>query len=105
MCVISCAVSSCRSSFAATSAESFRWSPAIGSPRSPNLPRTGVCCRALMIRLLLVDDHAVVRRGIRAILEDQLSAVEVAEASNGEEALTALEGTFDGVVLDLSMPG
>ncbi|MDX2090137.1 MAG: response regulator transcription factor [Kofleriaceae bacterium] len=58
-----------------------------------------------MIRLLLVDDHAVVRRGIRAILEDQLSGVVVAEASNGDEALAALEATFDGVVLDLSMPG
>lgn len=58
-----------------------------------------------MIRLLLVDDHAVVRRGIRAILEDQLSGVVVSEASNGDEALAALEAAFDGVVLDLSMPG
>jgi DNA-binding NarL/FixJ family response regulator len=58
-----------------------------------------------MHRLLLVDDHAVVRRGVRAILEDQLSAVHVREASNGEEALAALDGALDAVVLDLSMPG
>jgi DNA-binding NarL/FixJ family response regulator len=58
-----------------------------------------------MMRLLLVDDHAVVRRGIRAILEDQLSGVAVSEASSGDEALAALETAFDGVVLDLSMPG
>ena len=58
-----------------------------------------------MIRLLLVDDHAVVRRGIKAILEDQLSSAEVAEAGDGEEALRALAAPFDGVILDLSMPG
>jgi DNA-binding NarL/FixJ family response regulator len=58
-----------------------------------------------MIRLLLVDDHAVVRRGIKAILEDQLSGAEVSEAGDGEEALRALAAPFDGVILDLSMPG
>lgn len=58
-----------------------------------------------MIRLLLVDDHAVVRRGIRAILEDQLSGAEVAEAGDGEAALRMLAAPFDGVILDLSMPG
>jgi DNA-binding NarL/FixJ family response regulator len=58
-----------------------------------------------MIRLLLVDDHAVVRRGIKAILEDQLSSAEVSEAGDGEEALRTLAAPFDGVILDLSMPG
>lgn len=58
-----------------------------------------------MVRILLVDDHAVVRRGIRAILEDQLHGASVAEADSGEEALTLLAQPFDAVVLDLSMPG
>ncbi|MBA3464745.1 MAG: response regulator transcription factor [Deltaproteobacteria bacterium] len=58
-----------------------------------------------MVRILLVDDHAVVRRGIRAILEDQLHGATVAEAGSGDEALTALAQPFDAVVLDLSMPG
>ncbi len=58
-----------------------------------------------MPRILLVDDHAVVRRGVRSILEDRLSGIEVVEAGNGEEALARLEATFDAVVLDLSMPG
>ncbi|MBL0218729.1 MAG: response regulator transcription factor [Myxococcales bacterium] len=58
-----------------------------------------------MVRILLVDDHAVVRRGIRAVLEDGMHGVQVAEASSGEEALTALAQPFDAVVLDLSMPG
>jgi len=56
-------------------------------------------------RILLVDDHAVVRRGVRAILEDQVPPYAVAEASSGDEALTTLVQPFDAVVLDLSMPG
>jgi two-component system, NarL family, invasion response regulator UvrY len=58
-----------------------------------------------MHRVLLVDDHAVLRRGVRAILEDHFPGVVVAEASNGNEALAALADTYDVVVLDLSMPG
>lgn len=58
-----------------------------------------------MPRVLLVDDHEVVRRGIRSILEDRLADIEIAEASNGDEALAALDGSFAGVILDLSMPG
>ena len=58
-----------------------------------------------MHRILLVDDHVVVRRGVRAILEDNFPGVAVAEAGNGADALTALSESFDAVVLDLSMPG
>lgn len=58
-----------------------------------------------MARVLLVDDHAVVRKGMKAILEDQLPGVQVSEASGGDEALVALTAPFDVVVLDLSMPG
>lgn len=58
-----------------------------------------------MQRVLLVDDHTVVRRGVRAILEDDLPGVQIAEATNGDEALAALAEKFDAVVLDLSMPG
>jgi DNA-binding NarL/FixJ family response regulator len=58
-----------------------------------------------MYRVLLVDDHDVVRKGIRAILEDRFAAITICEASGGEEALAALTAPFDAVVLDLSMPG
>jgi two-component system invasion response regulator UvrY len=58
-----------------------------------------------MYRVLLVDDHDVVRKGIRAILEDRFAAIAIREASNGDEALAALIDPFDAVVLDLSMPG
>jgi two-component system, NarL family, invasion response regulator UvrY len=58
-----------------------------------------------MYRVLLVDDHAIVRKGLRAILDDRFAGIEVAEASSGDEALAALTHPFDAVILDLSMPG
>jgi DNA-binding NarL/FixJ family response regulator len=61
-----------------------------------------------MYRILLVDDHAVVRKGMKAILEDGLPGVTIVEASNGEQALATIDepaSLFDTVVLDLSMPG
>jgi DNA-binding NarL/FixJ family response regulator len=57
------------------------------------------------MRVLLVDDHAVVRKGMKAILEDGMPSVTVIEASNGEDALTLLDDSITVVVLDLSMPG
>src|SRR5262245_2378514 len=61
-----------------------------------------------MIRVLLVDDHAVVRKGMKAILEDGIAGITVAEAGGGDEALAGLENEqnpHDVVILDLSMPG
>lgn len=58
-----------------------------------------------MYRVLLVDDHEVVRKGIRAILDDRFTGLTVAEASSGDEALAALASPFDVVILDLAMPG
>ena len=57
-------------------------------------------------RVLLVDDHALVRAGIRALI-DTLDGVEVvAEAGNGREALQQVEKSApDLVLLDLTMPG
>jgi len=58
-----------------------------------------------VVRVLLVDDHEVVRKGIRAILEDHLGSVDVVEAANGDAALERLDDKLDAVILDLSMPG
>jgi DNA-binding NarL/FixJ family response regulator len=56
------------------------------------------------IRVLIADDHAVVRSGLRAMLGDDDLEV-VGEAVNGEEALRrAAELTPDVVLMDLSMP-
>ncbi|UMG94574.1 response regulator transcription factor [Nocardioides sp. TF02-7] len=58
-----------------------------------------------MIRILLADDHALVRRGVRLILEQQPDLRVVAEAADGAEAVAALRETeVDLVVLDIAMP-
>ena len=58
-----------------------------------------------MIKILIVDDHAVVRIGIRQFLADTNEAVITKEAASGEEGLAcALCDDFDVVVLDLTLP-
>ena len=59
-----------------------------------------------MIRILLVDDHAVVREGYRRLLERRADLRVEAEACSAEEALQILrEGQPDLTILDLSLPG
>jgi DNA-binding NarL/FixJ family response regulator len=56
-------------------------------------------------RILLVDDHALVRRGLRLILEREPDLEVAAEASDGAEALDALrEHDVELVILDVAMP-
>lgn len=58
------------------------------------------------IRVLVADDHAIVREGIRSVLEQGTGFEVVAEASDGEAALRILrELDVDVLVLDISMPG
>jgi len=58
------------------------------------------------IRLLLVDDHELVRTGLRTFLELQADMVVVGEAGSGEDALTlASDVAADIVLLDLILPG
>jgi DNA-binding NarL/FixJ family response regulator len=58
------------------------------------------------ITVLLVDDHALVRRGFRRLLADDPSIAVVGEASDGDEAISlALELKPQVVVLDVAMPG
>ena len=59
-----------------------------------------------VIRLLLVDDHALVREGTRRLLEMENDVVVVAEASSGEEAIE-LARTLrpDLAIMDIAMPG
>lgn len=59
-----------------------------------------------LIRILLVDDHLVLRAGLKSLLESEPDMRVVGEASTGEEGLE--KATFlkpDVVVMDLSMPG
>ena len=58
-----------------------------------------------MYKILMVDDHAMVRRGLRAILEDELREVEVKEAGTAQEGLNTLRDyPADTVVLDIGLP-
>ena len=59
-----------------------------------------------MIRVMIVDDHAIVRKGIRALLTESGGFEIVAEAANGEEAVQrAAETQPDVILMDLLMPG
>lgn len=57
------------------------------------------------IRVLIVDDHAVVRQGLKQILSDTEDLVVAGEASNGVEVIPMVrEGQWDVVLMDVSMP-
>jgi DNA-binding NarL/FixJ family response regulator len=59
-----------------------------------------------MIRILVADDHTVVREGVKQILAAQSDIIVEDEAVDGQETLEkALKGSFDLVLLDISMPG
>ncbi|WP_278264466.1 response regulator transcription factor [Nocardia sp. AG03] len=56
-------------------------------------------------RILLADDHALVRSGLRMILDNEPDLLVVAEAANGFDAVTALaDDEIDLVILDIAMP-
>ena len=59
-----------------------------------------------MIRVGIVDDHAIVRVGLRNFLAEQVDVRVVGEAANGREAIDLVRTTeLDVLVMDLSMPG
>jgi two-component system invasion response regulator UvrY len=59
-----------------------------------------------MIRIGIVDDHAIVRAGLRQLLADEVDFRVTAEAANGRDALEiARGGEVDVLLMDLSMPG
>ena len=58
-----------------------------------------------MIRVLIVDDHPIVREGLKQILTDTDDIVVAGEATNGEEAIEKIEANkFDVILLDVTMP-
>jgi len=59
-----------------------------------------------MIRILIADDHRIVREGLKQILAETPDMMVVDEASNGQEVLGRVwENDYDVVLLDISMPG
>ena len=58
-----------------------------------------------VIKILLVDDHRILREGLRALLSEQAGLVVVGDASNGEEAVALVAELHpDVVVMDMVMP-
>src|SRR5580692_10911746 len=71
----------------------------------PSLLRTGARKSVKQIRILLADDHTVMRRGLRLLLESRPEFGVVAEASDGRQAVEQAEATEpDVAVLDIAMP-
>ena len=59
-----------------------------------------------MINILMVDDHLILREGIKRIIDDTPDIKIVAEASSGQEAMDLIwENKYDLIILDISMPG
>ena len=58
------------------------------------------------MHILIADDHAVVRRGLRDILADAIPTADFCEAGNGDEVLSQLgKSQIAMLVLDINMPG
>src|SRR5438105_4131040 len=58
-----------------------------------------------MLKVLIADDHAIVRKGLREILRERTEPTEVGEAGDGRAVLTMVdEDGWDILVLDISMP-
>jgi two-component system invasion response regulator UvrY len=59
-----------------------------------------------MLRILVADDHSIVREGLKRIVDDTDDIVVAGEASDGDRALgEALNNDYDAILLDISMPG
>jgi two-component system, NarL family, invasion response regulator UvrY len=59
-----------------------------------------------MLRILVADDHEVVRKGLMKVLAETLQPIKVDEARSGQEAVSKVcKSEYDLVVLDIKMPG
>jgi two-component system invasion response regulator UvrY len=58
-----------------------------------------------MTRILIADDHTIVRKGLKQILTEGMRNVEFGESANASETLLLVKKKFDLLILDLSMPG
>ena len=59
-----------------------------------------------MIRVLIIDDHAIIREGLKLMLSETHDIAAVDEAANGEQGLDkVLKNDYDVILLDITMPG
>src|SRR5262249_2411354 len=58
-----------------------------------------------LVKILIIDDHEVVRRGVKQILEEHFLYVEVGEANTGAKGIAAAQKeSWDLVIMDISLP-
>ncbi|MES2140350.1 MAG: response regulator transcription factor [Bacteroidota bacterium] len=58
------------------------------------------------MRVLIADDHAIVRKGLAQLIREEFPDSEIIEASNSQEALEKVNiGILDAILIDISMPG
>ncbi len=70
------------------------------------LPRVQAQPTKKSLRILIADDHAIVRKGLKQVLIDEFGAIEFGEASNGQDALVHVQKSqWDIALLDVTMPG
>ena len=70
------------------------------------IPKVWMGMGETVIRVLVADDHAIVRRGLKLILSEEFERVVVGEAQNGKELIEQIEkDDWEVVVLDTTMPG
>ena len=79
----------------------------MGAPTAPGAPRDGNAAAAQRpLRLLIVDDHALVREGLRACLQAEAGLSVVGEAANAAEAVAvARDARADVVLMDVALRG
>ncbi len=59
-----------------------------------------------MIRMLIADDHAIVRKGLKQLILEEYPSAQLAEVSDAESLMSKItEENWDIVICDLSMPG
>lgn len=58
-----------------------------------------------MTRILIADDHTIVRKGLKQILSEGMKNVEFGESADAAQTLLLIRSPFDLLILDLSMPG
>ena len=58
------------------------------------------------MKILIADDHAIFRKGLRDLLKDELTEANFEEASNGDELITlAISNSYNLIIADINMPG
>src|SRR4026209_1660682 len=59
-----------------------------------------------MIRILIADDHAVVRKGLKQIITDEFPSAEITEVADVESLIVqVIKGNWDVIICDINMPG